>query len=79
MALAAHAAQLLMTHAYGELSVSEAAVWLQLTPIAQYALAVPILGERPGMAALSGVALAVAGVAYGTVLGRRAPHPPTGA
>jgi drug/metabolite transporter (DMT)-like permease len=75
MALAAHAAQLLMTHAYGELSVSEAAVWLQLTPIAQYALALPILGERPSLGALVGVALAVAGVAYGTALGHRRAGP----
>jgi drug/metabolite transporter (DMT)-like permease len=73
MALAAYAAQLLMTHAYGVLSVSEAAVWLQLTPISQYALAVPLLGERPGLAALVGVVLGVAGVAYGTVLGQRRP------
>jgi drug/metabolite transporter (DMT)-like permease len=71
MALAAYAAQLLMTHAYGALSISEAAVWLQLTPIAQYALAVPLLGERPGLAGLAGVLLGVAGVAYGTILGRR--------
>ena len=71
MALAAYAAQLLMTHAYGALSISEAAVWLQLTPIAQYALAVPLLGERPGLTGLAGVLLGVAGVAYGTVLGRR--------
>ncbi len=71
MALAAYAAQLLMTHAYGALSVSEAAVWLQLTPIAQYALAVPLLGERPGPTGLAGVLLGVAGVAYGTILGRR--------
>lgn len=73
MALAAYAAQLLMTHAYGVLSVSEAAVWLQLTPISQYALAVPLLGERPGLAALVGVVLGVAGVAYGTMLGQRRP------
>ena len=43
--LAAFVGQVLMTHAYGELSVGEAAVWLQLTPIAQMALAVPLLGE----------------------------------
>ncbi len=70
MALAAYAAQLLMTHAYGALSVSEAAVWLQPTPIAQYALALPLLGERPGLTGLAGVLLGVAGVAYGTILGR---------
>ena len=60
-----------MTEAYGALSVSEAAVWLQLTPIAQYALALPLLGEKPALPALAGTALAVAGVAYGTVRGRR--------
>lgn len=73
--LAAFAAQLLMTEAYGVLSVSEAAVWLQLTPVAQYVLAWPILGERPTPIGLLGVAVAVAGVAYGTVRGHRAPAP----
>ncbi len=79
MGLAAFAAQVLMTEAYGALSVSEAAVWLQLTPIAQYALAVPLLGERPSWMGLAGVGMGVAGVAYGTALGRRsraaAPRP----
>jgi drug/metabolite transporter (DMT)-like permease len=76
MALCAFAAQVLMTEAYGSLSVSEAAVWLQLTPIAQYALAVPLLGEKPGLSAVLGTALAVAGVGYGTVRGgRRVPRP----
>ncbi|HVI75852.1 MAG TPA: DMT family transporter [Anaeromyxobacteraceae bacterium] len=71
MALCAFAAQVLMTEAYGALSVSEAAVWLQLTPIAQYALALPLLGEKPGLPAVLGAALAVGGVAYGTVRGGR--------
>ncbi len=69
--LAAFAAQVLMTEAYGALSVSEAAVWLQLTPVVQYLLAWPILGEPPSVAGLAGVAMAAAGVAYGTVLGHR--------
>lgn len=73
--VAAFGAQVLMTEAYGALSVSEAAVWLQLTPIAQCVLAWPILGERPGIAGLAGVALAMTGVAYGTVLGHRAAGP----
>jgi drug/metabolite transporter (DMT)-like permease len=73
--LAAFAAQMLMTEAYGVLSVSEAAVWLQLTPVAQYLLAWLILGERPSVSGLGGVALAMAGVAYGTVLGHRAKRP----
>jgi drug/metabolite transporter (DMT)-like permease len=72
MGLAAFAAQVLMTEAYGALRVSEAAVWLQLTPIAQAALAVPLLGERLAPLALVGVLLGVVGVAWGTVLGRRA-------
>jgi drug/metabolite transporter (DMT)-like permease len=71
MGLAAFAAQVLMTEAYGALSVSEAAVWLQLTPIAQYALAIPLLGERPTAAGAAGVLAAVAGVAYATALGHR--------
>lgn len=66
----AFAAQLLMSDAYGHLSVSEAAAWLQLTPVAQVLLAWPLLGERPTATGLAGVALAVAGVAYATVLGR---------
>jgi len=69
MGLAALAAQVLYTEAYGALSVSEAAVWLQLTPIAQAALAVPLLGEPLTPASLAGVLLGVAGVAYGTVRG----------
>ena len=73
--VAAFAAQVLMTEAYGALSVSEAAVWLQLTPVAQYLLAWPLLGERPSLAGVAGAALAMAGVAYGTVLGRRLSKP----
>src|SRR5512137_2630712 len=46
MALSAFAAQVLMTEAYGALSVGEAASWLQLTPIAQVLLAAILLGER---------------------------------
>ncbi len=73
MALCAFAAQVLMTEAYGTLSVSEAAVWLQLTPLVQYVLAVPLLGERASAAGLAGVLVGVAGVAYATALGHRAP------
>jgi drug/metabolite transporter (DMT)-like permease len=73
--LTAFGAQVLMTEAYGALSVSEAALWLQLTPIAQYLLAWPILGERPSIAGLAGVGVAMAGVAYGAALGPRASRP----
>ncbi|WP_242345778.1 DMT family transporter [Anaeromyxobacter terrae] len=83
MGLAAYSAQVLMTEAYGALSVGEAAVWLQLTPLAQYLLAAVLLGERVSAAGGLGMLVGVAGVAYGTVLGHRprtavpapAPHP----
>ncbi len=75
MAVAAWAAQFLLADAYGALSVPEASVWLQLTPVAQFALAVPLLGERPTAAAVGGALLATAGVAWGTVMGRRSAAP----
>jgi drug/metabolite transporter (DMT)-like permease len=74
--LVAFVAQLLMTEAYGALSVAEAALWQQLTPIASFVLALGI-GERLGGTAVLGVALGVAGVAYGSILGHRpAPDAP---
>ena len=77
MALSAYGAQVFMAEAYGALTVPEAAVWLQLTPIAQALLAAPLLGERFTPAAVAGVLLGVAGVAYGSVMGsRRAVAPP---
>jgi drug/metabolite transporter (DMT)-like permease len=71
MSVLAYGGQILMSQAYGTLSVSEAAVWLQLLPIVQYLLAVPLLGERVTAWGLAGVLMTVAGVAYGTVLGHR--------
>jgi drug/metabolite transporter (DMT)-like permease len=71
MALAAFAAQLLMAEAYGALAISEAAIWLQLTPLAQYALAALLLGEPVTGAGALGIVVGVAGVAYGTVMGAR--------
>lgn len=71
MALAAFAAQVLMAEAYGALAIPEAAVWLQLTPLAQYLLAAAILGERVSAAGALGIVIGIAGVAYGTVLGHR--------
>jgi drug/metabolite transporter (DMT)-like permease len=71
MSLLAYGGQLLMAEAYGTLSVSEAAVWLQLLPIVQYLLALPLLGERVTLPGLAGVVITVAGVAYGTILGHR--------
>ncbi len=71
MALAAFAAQVLLTEAYGALSIPEAAIWLQLTPLAQYLLAAAILGETVSAAGVLGILVGVAGVAYGTVRGHR--------
>jgi drug/metabolite transporter (DMT)-like permease len=74
MALCAFAAQLLLAEAYGALAIPEAAIWLQLTPLAQYVLAGALLGERLTAAGALGIVIGVAGVAYGTVLGQR-PRP----
>jgi drug/metabolite transporter (DMT)-like permease len=63
-------AQLLMTEAYGSLSVPEAALWQQLTPIASYLWALTI-GEQIGGWTFLGVLLGVAGIVYGSVLGHR--------
>jgi drug/metabolite transporter (DMT)-like permease len=71
MALAAFSAQVLMAEAYGALAIPEAAVWLQLTPIAQYAIAALLLAEPVSAAGVLGVVVGVAGVAYGTVFGAR--------
>jgi drug/metabolite transporter (DMT)-like permease len=71
--VAAFCAQLLMTEAYGALSVPEAALWQQLTPIASYLWAL-LLGEAIGWATAAGVLLGVAGVVYGSVLGHRPRH-----
>jgi drug/metabolite transporter (DMT)-like permease len=71
MSLLAYGGQILMSEAYGVLSVPEAAVWLQLLPIVQYLLAVPLLGERATLPGLAGVLVTVAGVVYGTAWGHR--------
>ncbi len=71
MALAAFAAQVLMAEAYGALAIPEAAIWLQLTPLAQYVLAALLLGEQVSAAGAAGIIVGIAGVAYGTVLGQR--------
>ena len=84
MALAAFSAQVLMAEAYGALSISEAAIWLQLTPLVQYVLAALLLSEAISAAGTAGVIVGIAGVAYGTVLGHRTapaaprPVPPPG-
>ncbi len=77
MSLLALTGQVLMAEAYGALTVSEAAGWLQLMPIAQYLMAVPLLGETLTLYGVAGVLLTVAGVIYGTAMGQRAPAPDT--
>jgi drug/metabolite transporter (DMT)-like permease len=69
----AFGAQLFMTEAYGALSVAEAALWQQLTPIASYLWALTI-GETIGWKTIGGVLLGVAGIVYGSVLGHRPRH-----
>jgi drug/metabolite transporter (DMT)-like permease len=77
MGLVSYLGQLLMTEAYGALSVPEAAAWLQLTPMAQVLLGAWVLGEPVTGLAAAGFVLGVAGVAWATALGpRAAPVPP---
>jgi drug/metabolite transporter (DMT)-like permease len=68
-------AQLLMTDAYGALTVAEAGLWQQLTPLASFLWAVPLLAEPITAATIVGVLVGAAGVAYGTAFG----HKPAGA
>ena len=76
MGLAAYGAQVLMSEAYGTLTIGESAVWLQLTPLAQYLLAFPLLGESPTLTGLAGIVVGVTGIAWATVLGHRRPVAP---
>jgi len=66
------AAQLLMTDAYGALTVPEAALWQQLTPPASYLWGLVLLGERISLGGAAGVLIGISGVAYGSILGQRA-------
>jgi drug/metabolite transporter (DMT)-like permease len=68
------AAQIFMTEAYGALTVAEAAVWQQLTPVASFLWAGAVLGEGLSPLGVAGVALGIAGVVYGSVLGHRPPE-----
>jgi drug/metabolite transporter (DMT)-like permease len=77
--LISFAAQLLMTHAYGALTVAEAAVWQQLTPVASYLWALWLLDERVSGMGVVGAGLGVAGVVYGSVLGHRRGSAPAAA
>jgi drug/metabolite transporter (DMT)-like permease len=71
MGLAAFGAQVLMSQAYGTLQIGEAAVWLQLTPLAQYLLAAPLLGEAISAVGMIGIIVGIAGIAWATALGHR--------
>jgi len=73
MGFAAYGAQVLMSEAYGTLTIGESAVWLQLTPLAQYLLAVPLLGESPSVAGLVGIVVGISGIAWATALGHVRP------
>ena len=64
-------AQILMTHAYGVFTVAEAALWQQLTPVASFLWAVPILDERLAPLGVLGMVLGACGVVYGSALGHR--------
>lgn len=64
-------AQLLLTHSLGFLSVPEAAIWVQLTPVASYLWALPLLDERLSALGVFGVLLVVGGVAWGAIFGAR--------
>jgi drug/metabolite transporter (DMT)-like permease len=67
------AAQLLMTQAYGRITVPEAAVWQQLTPLASYLWAMLLLGERLSHLGVAGVLLGIVGVIYGSIFGQKRP------
>jgi drug/metabolite transporter (DMT)-like permease len=70
---ASFGAQILMTHAYGALSVPEAAIWQQLTPVAGYLWALVLLDERLAPLGVIGAVLGLVGVVYGSVWGIRRP------
>ena len=72
-AFVATAGQLLMTAAYGALTVPEAALWQQLTPVAAYLWAIVLLGEHLSPIGAIAVLVGVAAVAYGTAFGQRRP------
>ena len=70
---ASFVAQLLMTQAYGKLTVPEAAIWQQLTPLASYLWALLLLDEHLSRLGVAGVTLGIIGVIYGSVFGVRQP------
>ncbi len=69
--LTSFGAQLLMTKAYGGLTVPEAAIWQQLTPVASYLWALKLLDEHLTPLGVFGVALGITGVVYGSAWGHK--------
>lgn len=62
-------AQLLMTQSYGSLTVPEAALLQQLTPVMAYLWAIGLLGEKLALLGAMGVLLGISGVVYASVAG----------
>jgi len=75
MALSSFAAQILMTHSYGGLTVPESAIWLEVNPVATYVLGLVFLGERTSALGAAGVVLAMIGVTYAAILGHESASP----
>jgi drug/metabolite transporter (DMT)-like permease len=75
MALSSFAAQILMTHAYGSVTVPESAIWLEVNPVAAYVLGLVFLGERTSALGAAGVVVAMAGVSYAAIFGRAPASP----
>jgi drug/metabolite transporter (DMT)-like permease len=75
MALSSFAAQILMTHSYGGVTVPESAIWLEVNPVAAYVLGLVFLGERTSALGAVGVVLAMAGVTYAAIFGREPTSP----
>ncbi len=74
----AFAAQMAMTEAYGAISVAEAAVWQQLTPMASFGWAL-LLGERITVATGAGLALGALGLAGASIFAESPAQQPPGA
>ncbi len=72
MGLCSMIAQLLMTDSYGPLTVPEAAIWQQLTPVASYLWAIALLGEAMRPLDLIGILFVLGGVLWGGLFGGEA-------
>lgn len=70
MGLASIGMQMLMTHSYGALTVPEAAIWQQFSPVASYLWAIPLLGEHVHPLEALGIAVVLGGVLWGGLFGQ---------